>query len=837
MLEQACLTDIETWFSSSPVCNYPQPSFNLTTFRKALRTKSLHSSSPVGETRYKKQLFRITKKLEELIKREIAYTKFISVSILNTFVKAIEKLSSIFGYSAKVSQDYSEAQMISALKDIINNHKNHWVNNNKSIFTIPLIPKITKEIQKKAEIQYGTPRVLINTFVLYACPLFKDFYLLPPRRINYEDSPLIGLFDNVCSIQKILEQLGPFFLPGLSPFRIPLIVTNDARISRYLVAAYNIFTEPALHSQIIIHTHLLNLSQEEQTAIIFILLTNLTKELSEIKNQSSSPLRQIFSSYFRPKSFEKDGRLYEKLGIKRFKKYVLLSGMANADRFIRSEETLKELLRFTKEREIAYLLGFVTLTAITILTPIIMPTIYFSVICSVFTTTTNVIFYLYPLMLQRYNRIKIYRILGRAQNKVKVILQDKIVFYAPFAKRFKEKNSRHNWIYSQDWDKFHLTSCKNKLESGPFKRCIALITWDRKNNLHGFLHIVPTLIIKDYALEIIQHITATMESWGAKRDNIETALILGPDFPQEIAENLIKVLAKNTNLTFENLSKDTFGIRNSKQIERLSIQKDYISINLANPKRTIVLSIDKLRHYVSSPLTADESVGDIQKIMAVCVRKDVSSPMDQEFKDYAEMFRYISYYSGPRAEKYRKQLRILSEKELKNIEAQLQIIFNSGDSDKIIEAFNAILFINQRLLHNLITKVSIKNKDFLEGLKTLYSEYKSYEIKTKILSVYLRLGKLKIISEKEINQIIEEILPYSQEWRLLKRIKDVKLSLKKEGKPALSFDSLPREEILREYIKTKRGFPLNRLSEEKFIELAAELLELVRRELKISFEA
>ena len=107
--------------------------------------------------------------------------------------------------------------------------------------------------------------------------------------------------------------------------------------------------------------------------------------------------------YFTPKFFEKSGRIYELLGVRIFKKFLPTYGdymlRLTGIRLINngSTETLKDYETATKIFEMIHL---------------VFCLLY---ICFSVSILLNLMINIYPIMVQRYNRARIYKILRKRE--------------------------------------------------------------------------------------------------------------------------------------------------------------------------------------------------------------------------------------------------------------------------------------------------------------------------------------------------------------------------------------------------------------------------------------
>ena len=120
--------------------------------------------------------------------------------------------------------------------------------------------------------------------------------------------------------------------------------------------------------------------------------------------------------FCRPKPFEKNGYLYERLGVRHFKKFTVNGEYMNRIvrfykpnfKVIRDVASMKHWLSVTRSKEAGHIVHFVmTLPALGYL---LMRGYYLSAGCLI---VLNILFDLYPVMIQRYNRFRIQRILRK----------------------------------------------------------------------------------------------------------------------------------------------------------------------------------------------------------------------------------------------------------------------------------------------------------------------------------------------------------------------------------------------------------------------------------------
>lgn len=146
--------------------------------------------------------------------------------------------------------------------------------------------------------------------------------------------------------------------------------------------------------------------------------TRLEVSKREIASEQSSSdkrrlLERIADAYFEPKKFERNPKFYERLGVKFFKKYMPTSGdfvrrRRGAEPLITDSSSLKKWEETTKQIEGLHLRFAGVMTGMTAgLVLLGKPEI------AGFAGGLNVLLNGYPIMLQRYNRARIYNVLER----------------------------------------------------------------------------------------------------------------------------------------------------------------------------------------------------------------------------------------------------------------------------------------------------------------------------------------------------------------------------------------------------------------------------------------
>jgi hypothetical protein len=117
---------------------------------------------------------------------------------------------------------------------------------------------------------------------------------------------------------------------------------------------------------------------------------------------------QFTSSYFDKKEWERGGKIYEHIGINFFRKLLVWIGWEKVIRksypIDKNNRTLVNLHDQTKKSELDHLIIFLIVLGFNIFVAF-----KFGVLKSVWLLVLNVLFNLYPIFLQRYNRPRIER--------------------------------------------------------------------------------------------------------------------------------------------------------------------------------------------------------------------------------------------------------------------------------------------------------------------------------------------------------------------------------------------------------------------------------------------
>ena len=133
---------------------------------------------------------------------------------------------------------------------------------------------------------------------------------------------------------------------------------------------------------------------------------------------SSITVSSLADHYFNPKGFERDGKFYERLGIRWFKRHLPYTGdIIMRKKGIKQIEnsnyealaSVESITRVVEQGHWGVGLLFIAATAFAAYEQA-LPIV-------VFTTGANILINLYPIMLQRYNRSRLYRAMDRALSR------------------------------------------------------------------------------------------------------------------------------------------------------------------------------------------------------------------------------------------------------------------------------------------------------------------------------------------------------------------------------------------------------------------------------------
>lgn len=140
-------------------------------------------------------------------------------------------------------------------------------------------------------------------------------------------------------------------------------------------------------------------------ALNFLLMSCVLVFVENLKSTLNSP-------YFNLKSWEMNGKLYEIMGINVFRKLLVLIGWEKLNKKTKPVDknmaTLMNLHYRTKLDELAHLIIFVIVAGVTGVVAS-----KFGFLLSLWLIILNLLLNLYPICLQRYNRPRIERVIGR----------------------------------------------------------------------------------------------------------------------------------------------------------------------------------------------------------------------------------------------------------------------------------------------------------------------------------------------------------------------------------------------------------------------------------------
>lgn len=136
-------------------------------------------------------------------------------------------------------------------------------------------------------------------------------------------------------------------------------------------------------------------------------------------------LNKIFNeNYYRIKKFERDGKIYEILGVRRFKRLLLRMARSRKNEvpfngYFLKERSIEGIIEFkikSKKSERSHVIIAIIILLYQIRIIIFLDGIL-DVIFLLFFTVLNVITNIYPIFLQRYNRIKINKVLQKMNSQ------------------------------------------------------------------------------------------------------------------------------------------------------------------------------------------------------------------------------------------------------------------------------------------------------------------------------------------------------------------------------------------------------------------------------------
>jgi len=127
--------------------------------------------------------------------------------------------------------------------------------------------------------------------------------------------------------------------------------------------------------------------------------------------------------YFKPKNFEKSGKLYEMLGVRQFKKLIstvekyvrkpLKAKKSSSHTYYLKERTIKGIKKFESGSRITETVHTIAFGALALLAYSRDP----ENLLSPYEWSGNVFINFYPIILQRYNRARIYNTVEKAKEQ------------------------------------------------------------------------------------------------------------------------------------------------------------------------------------------------------------------------------------------------------------------------------------------------------------------------------------------------------------------------------------------------------------------------------------
>lgn len=145
-------------------------------------------------------------------------------------------------------------------------------------------------------------------------------------------------------------------------------------------------------------------------------------ESSRIPDWFKKTVKTVTDAWFDPKSFEQHPGFYERFGIRKFKRFVPTSGdlvnklvwkkFGEDDSVKLNLASLKDAEKFTRYAETIHMVYFGVMNA--------MAGQYFAqgeLSMASVTAVLNVLGNVYPVMLQRYNRIRLYRAMSNLEER------------------------------------------------------------------------------------------------------------------------------------------------------------------------------------------------------------------------------------------------------------------------------------------------------------------------------------------------------------------------------------------------------------------------------------
>lgn len=215
---------------------------------------------------------------------------------------------------------------------------------------------------------------------------------------------------------------------GLNDFREPEIKKHFGKsLEIQLVNKINTMSE----KRVLVEPPTEQLKPQDLKTVVDKAIETTTPEAEKVPPWFRQIVKKIADAWFDPKSFEQNPKVYEKLGIRTFKKYIPTGDLMNrlvwkrlgAEDLVKPTlESLKNYEKYTRLYESVHLtalgLGAVTMAA---------QLSSGQIEGAVFTAGINTLVNVYPILLQRYNRSRLYKVINRMESREKNITRTPII--------------------------------------------------------------------------------------------------------------------------------------------------------------------------------------------------------------------------------------------------------------------------------------------------------------------------------------------------------------------------------------------------------------------------
>ncbi|MFW0716574.1 hypothetical protein [Pedobacter sp. N23S346] len=126
----------------------------------------------------------------------------------------------------------------------------------------------------------------------------------------------------------------------------------------------------------------------------------------------------LTSSYFNEKAWERRGKIYESFGVNFFRKLLVWTGweklIRKANPIERNTKALMHLHYQTKQSELGHLILLIIVFGFNVFVAL-----KFGMLKSLSLLILNILFHLYPILLQRYNRPRIERAINVSKRRAR----------------------------------------------------------------------------------------------------------------------------------------------------------------------------------------------------------------------------------------------------------------------------------------------------------------------------------------------------------------------------------------------------------------------------------